>query len=134
MSRYTEIIRHSKDPERTPRGARPTDVSRWRRELKGHPSKWGPKLLEHMRDGVPRTLNRLALELVDFTADIVLGTALNEALWALVEVGAVEFTPQAPIFFRYRGEPDAAPDYQAAAIRVRSFQLEEEDARTGGEE
>jgi hypothetical protein len=118
LSQFTEIIRDSKDPARTPRGQRPTDTMRWRRELKGHPSKWGQKLLEHLKDGTPRTLNRIGVELVDFGADTVLGTALNEALWALVEAGALEFTPGAPVFFRYRGPPETKPDYAAAARRV----------------
>lgn len=115
---YVEIFRHPDDPERTPRELRSRDVTRWRRELRAHASVWGPRLLQHLGDGAARTLNRLAVEVVDFTADVVLGTPLAEALWALVEAGAVEYTPQAPVFFRYRGAPVASPDYEEAMRRV----------------
>ena len=115
---YVEIIRHPDDPERTPRELRSGQSTRWRRDLKAHPEVWGGRLLEHLKDGVPRTLNRIAVELVDFTADVVVGTPLAEALWALVEADAVEHTPQAPVFFRYRGAPASSPDYEAALSRV----------------
>lgn len=124
---YVEIIRHPDDPERTPREERSKDATRWRRELRAHPSVWGGRLLEHLMDGRPRTLNRIAVELVDFTADVVVGTPLAEALWALVEAGAVEHTPQAPVFFRYRGVTAGSPDYGAAVERVRKSAAEEGD-------
>lgn len=116
---FTEMIRSPYDPERSPRGTHgPGAYARWRRDLKGHPSIWGSKLAQLLMDGKPRTLNAIGIELVDFTADIVSGTALGEALWALVEAGEVEHTGEAPILFRWAGKALRAPDFEAAARRV----------------
>jgi hypothetical protein len=130
LAAFTEVIRYSGDPERTSREKHralhgPDATTRWKRDLKGHPSVWGPRLVELLRDRQARTLNRIGVELVDFGADTVMRTALNEALWALVEAGAVEHTIRAPIFFRWRGEPEREPDYEKAAKRARKFAKED---------
>jgi hypothetical protein len=116
---YVEMIRHPMDPERSPRGTHGADGPlRWKRDLKAHPSVWGARISNLLKDGKPRTLNGLSVELVDFGADITAGSPLGEALWALVEAGAVEHTGAAPLRFRWRGEPEKAPDYEAALRRV----------------
>lgn len=136
--RYTEMIRAPGDPERSSREARRAKHGResttlWRKELKKHPSLWGPRILELLKDGRPRTLNAISVELVDYGADFTAGRALGEALWALVEAGAVEHTLKAPIRFRWRSEPVRAPDYEAAARRVaRQKKDEGEVGKDGG--
>ena len=130
---FTEMIRSPYDPERKPRGTHGTGkdaAMRWRRDLKGHPRLWGVRLAVHLQDGVPRTLNRIGVEMVDFTADIISGTALGEALWALVEAGEVEHTAQAPILFRWLGKALRAPDFEAAVRRVEGEDELLDDATT----
>ncbi len=41
-------------------------------------------ILLHMADGVARTLSRLAVEMIDKTADVIFLTPFDSAVWALV--------------------------------------------------
>lgn len=101
---FTDIIRAPEDPERSPRVAasdpRSDTMALWRRELKkSSPADWEARILEHLSDGMARTFNRIAVELLDKTADIVMDTPIHVALWNLVEAFEVEHTMHA-IYFR----------------------------------
>lgn len=60
----------------------------------------------HLHDGIPRTLNRIGVELWDKTGDITGGTKVEEALWELCLQGALQFSTEAPILFRACGQLD----------------------------
>lgn len=103
MAKYTHLIRHPDDPERSPRSSRRGQHSKWRADMrKGSEPIWSEAILVLLSDGVPRTFNRMMVELADYTADVAAGKAPDRALWALVEAGDVEHTQVAPILFRRR--------------------------------
>ncbi len=103
---FTALIRAPDDPERSPRGAHGRDrMALWRRHLKKDSSEtWFFRIGDLLLDGVPRTMNRIGVELLDKTADILLQTPFEDGLWQLVEEGHVEFTMDAPVLFRMRPE------------------------------
>lgn len=117
---FVEMVRADDDPERLPREQAGEDNAlRWKRTFKkSKPADWGPRVLELLADGTPRTMHRIGVELVDLDGSIVAGSPLGEAVWALVEAGALEFTMVAPIFFRRVEGPHLEPDYEAARRRV----------------
>ncbi len=98
---YVVLIRAPGDPERTPRELAQRDgTAEWRRELAKKPV---PDIEEaialHMADGAERTMNRITVEMLDKTADVV-PDSFQEALWGLVSKSALEFTLTAPVLFR----------------------------------
>lgn len=100
-NKYTIMIRHPNDPERRPRpvGGQEdkTPHLTFRRMTEAQVAR---ALLRHLADGVPRTLNRIGVELWDKTGDIVGGTIVEDVLWTLCEDGSVAFTMKAPILFK----------------------------------
>lgn len=104
---YIVLIRAPDDPERTPRESGSRDMrAEWRRALMKQPvAEIEAAILLHMADGVARTLNRLSVEMIDKTADIIFETPFDAALWSLVSKGVVEFTVGAPVLFRKVGHP-----------------------------
>jgi hypothetical protein len=97
---YVVIIRAAGDPERKPRDGSDRG-SAWRRALVKMPvERLADEIAAHLADGVPRTMNRIGVEMMDKTADCTFGTPFEEALWALVERGTHEHTLDAPILFR----------------------------------
>lgn len=104
MRAYTHLIRSPRDPERAE--WRNTDnAAAWRRRLnKRSPEELAVEIHRHMADGVPRTFNRIAVEMIDKTADVVFGTSFDDALWQLVDRGDLQLTLLAPIRFRRRKE------------------------------
>jgi len=100
-SNYIVLIRAPGDPDRTPRGARNRDRVGWQHDLgKTTVKEWKEIILQHLSDGVARTFNRIGVELLDKTADTLLGLNPERALWSLVEDGRVAHTLRAPIYFR----------------------------------
>lgn len=108
---YTYLIRSPEDPER--RECAPSLGGDGRTMDFLHPTHWSKvkKLsVEHCRtailallsDGVPRTFNRIGVELWDKTADILFGSNPETAIWSLVESGHVEHTMEAPVHWRLR--------------------------------
>jgi hypothetical protein len=102
MGCYLHIIRGADDPERSPRPKggvrdkaphltlrRTTTVEGWKTQIE--------RLLE---DGRPRTFNAIGVELLDQTADTLLDSPVDHALWSLVDAGALEHTLTAPVYFR----------------------------------
>ena len=110
--KYTHMIRGPYDPERSSREARKGQTLAWRDKIKATSAKeWEAKLLEYLADGEPRTVNRMAVELLDQTADVC-APPLVDALWALHAACKIECTNQAPIYFRVKGskrEPAGKP-------------------------
>lgn len=104
---YVILIRSPDDPERAPRpkgrGRVATqDYAPHLTIAKTSPAVWASTIAAHMKDGIPRTFNRIAVELVGKTADVVGGTTFEDGLWLLVERGLLEYTPDAPVLFRKR--------------------------------
>lgn len=107
---YIVLIRAEGDPERTPRKKGKPDMrAEWRRELAKKPvEEIAAAILLHMADGAARTMNRIGVEMLDKTAD-VLPDSFEDALWSLVSKGLLEFTMQAPVLFRKASAGAAAP-------------------------
>jgi redox-regulated HSP33 family molecular chaperone len=63
-------------------------------------------LLKHLSEEEPKTLNRLGVEIWDKTADVTMGTQVEEVLWKLCESGTVAFTQRAPIMFKLNASND----------------------------
>lgn len=99
---YVVLIRAPGDPERTPRELAKRDgTAEWRRALMKQPiAEIEAAITLHMHDGVERTMNRMAVEMIDKTADVIHDTPFEHALWSLVSKGAIEFTAVAPVMFR----------------------------------
>lgn len=99
---YIHLVRAPDDPERKKweRGERDL-AAEWLRNLnRSEPSFWQPKLLALLQDGAARTFNRIGVELIDKTADVLFGTPVETALWDLLERGAIEMRNHTPILFR----------------------------------
>lgn len=99
---YTVLIRAPGDPERTPReeGVRDRKAD-WRRALMKQPiEEIEAAITAHTQDGAARTLNRLSIEMIDKTADIIHDTPFEWAVWSLVSKRVLEFTMTAPVLFR----------------------------------
>lgn len=96
--------RHHSDPERSPRpkGGR-KDKAPHHALGRTTVEHWQPLVIELLSDDKRRTLNAIGVELIDKTADITGGTALEEALWGLVDDKTLEATCERGngcIFFR----------------------------------
>lgn len=104
LAQYTVLIRAPGDPERRSRETRQAAMGHegaaveWRTWRKASAEEWRARIVAHLADGIPRTLNRIAVELVDATADVV-GDTAEAGLWLAVERGEVWWTSTAPIHF-----------------------------------
>lgn len=99
---YAHLVRATDDPEeRKKRGAEGSSVD-WKKLAKVPVAEWRQRLLEHMRDGVPRTFNRLCVELTGHTADVCFQEGPDTALWGLADDGLAEHTVDVPVMFRLR--------------------------------
>lgn len=114
MEVYLHMIRASDDPERSPRakmGTKGSDPTREyaKRLKKDGPRYWAERIAEHLADGKVRTYNRIAVEMLDKTADVLADTPFDDAIWLLVEEKRVEHTCETPLLFRLvkRAEVDA---------------------------
>lgn len=101
---FTHIIRSPDDPARPSRAeARAAGDGygeAWKRLRKRQPEDVAAEILAHLQDGVPRTFNRIAVELWHITADVAFEGVGNTALWDLVVQQKLEHTMTAPILFR----------------------------------
>ena len=105
MYDYVVLIRAPGDPERKPRpkkGQPRQEAAPHLRIKKTNAESWAKQIATHMNDGRERTFNRIAVEMLDKTADVVGGTTFEDALWLLVKQGVLEYTWEAPILFRKR--------------------------------
>jgi len=95
--KYTLIIRGKDDPER------PSTLGAlaWRKKVKtGTPEEWARRIIQHLADGVPRTFNRIMVEISGVTADIAFHHPPEDGLWLAVERGYLGWTSEAPILFK----------------------------------
>jgi len=102
---YAHLVRGPDDPERS--GAKLEQGRKWeghkllRKIRRGAPEDFTDSILSLLSDGTPRTFNRIAVELLDVTADIVFETPFDRALERLFESGRLEMSAgDAPIFWR----------------------------------
>jgi hypothetical protein len=95
------MIRSPEDPERTerPKGGRAIRVAHRTLELTTV-DHWKREIVRLLSDGVPRTFNRMGVELIDQTADMLLDSPVDRAVWELVEASFLEHTMEVPIYFR----------------------------------
>lgn len=101
---YVIVIRHPKDPERSPRPKHGRQNRAPHLTIAKTSAKvWAKKILELLADGKPRTFNAIGVTLIDKTADIILGSNVELGLWSCVADGLVEYTMQAPVQFRIVG-------------------------------
>jgi len=101
MAQYLHIIRAADDPERSPRpkGGRKDRFPH--RTLAETPiPTCEAQILGLLADGQVRTFNRIGIELLDHTADTLMNSPYDVALWILVERGALEHTLDYPVLFR----------------------------------
>jgi hypothetical protein len=136
LAQFTHIIRAPGDPARTDIRKLPRELrdltAEWRKALKASSvADWKRAIWTLLSDGVPRTFNRIAVELADKTADLLIDLPPDRALWALVAEGRVEHTMEAPILFRTRaGATAPVDDWEPVAPGG----VEEDDAEEGERE
>ena len=106
MNAYIAIIRGPDDPKRSPGpaegAARRKDSAPHLTLKKTSAEAWAKQIAGHMNDGVPRTLNRIGVEMIDKDSSIVFKSPFEDAVWLLVERGVLEYTNEAPVYFRKR--------------------------------
>lgn len=100
MCFFIDMVRSKHDPPRRQRGREAGDIAPHLTLKKTTREEWATHILAHLGDYTTRTLNRIAVEMVDKTADVVSGSPFHEGLWLLVERGQVEYTMRAPVLFR----------------------------------
>jgi hypothetical protein len=100
-AQYVHLIRDLNDPERTERpiGGR-VDRSPHLTLADVAVTTCCDEILGLLADGRARTFNAIGVELLDHTADTLLGSPYDEALWQLVEAEQLEHTMEAPVLFR----------------------------------
>lgn len=106
-AKYVIMMRAVGDPERRDRAPSlggQTDglekISALKGLRKAPVTTWKQRIVEHLADGIPRTFNRIGVELCDRTADNLIGSHAEKAIWEAVEAGLLEHTMAAPILFR----------------------------------
>lgn len=110
LAAHTVLIRAEDDPDETIERGAGADSAAWKDVRKVSADEWLTRIAMTLADGVPRTFNRLAVELTGRTADVFLGEPIEDALWLGVESGVLEYCPVAPIRFRLRADaPEVRP-------------------------
>ena len=105
LAAYRHLIRSPEDPERGDIRKLPAELrdrkALWQRTLnKSTVESWMEPILVLLSDGLARTFNRIGVELLDKTADVLFESPPEAALWRLVTEKRVEHTMAAPVFFR----------------------------------
>jgi hypothetical protein len=100
-AQYVHLIRDLNDPERSERpiGGR---IDRSPHLTLAHVAVTTccEQILGLLADGRERTFNAIGVELLDHTADTLLGSPYDTALWQLVGAEQLEHTLEAPVLFR----------------------------------
>lgn len=101
-SAFIIMIRGEGDPQPPKKAARHSDRDKAPHLTlrKQSVSQWRERICAVLSDGVARTFNAMCVTIAGLTADICGGEIPEDALWSLVQDGAVEFTTVAPILFR----------------------------------
>lgn len=100
------LIPSVSDPAAPPRGSgRSRDDARLRRGL-DHlpPRRVDSTIVSLMRDGSPRTFNRMCVESFGRRAEVLFGSAFERSLWDLVRRRILVYTRRAPVRFRLARE------------------------------
>ena len=101
IARYLHIVRGPGDPERSPRPAGGLDDRAPHLTLATATlQNCRTQILALLADGRGRTFNAIGVELLDHTADTLLDSPYDRALWQLVESDELEHTLDLPILFR----------------------------------
>ncbi len=101
IARYLHIVRGPDDPQRSPRPVGGLDDRAPHLTLATATLQdCRAQILALLADGHARTFNAIAVELLDHTADTVLDSPYDRALWHLVETDELEHTLDLPILFR----------------------------------
>jgi len=105
VAQYLHLVWGEGDPERKPRpkGGQ-KDRTPHHTFNKMSDEDLQTAIVEHLRDDIPRTFNRICVELWDKNASILFKTKADQALWDLVEEGILEHTFEVPVLFRLREE------------------------------
>lgn len=100
MAKYTIAIRGENDPQRSARpiGGRVDKAPHLKLRRTCVEDHFAP-LLAQLEQSGPLTFNGLGVLVYDHTADMLLETVVEEALWRLVQLGKVQFTTLAPSLF-----------------------------------
>ena len=108
-SQYLHVIRADNDPKRSkrPKGGY-SDKTPHHTFNKMDVRDLELAIFEHLSDGVPRTFNRICVELWDKNANTLLLTKADKALWGLVEGAVLEHTIEVPVLFRVRKQSPVA--------------------------
>jgi hypothetical protein len=96
----THLERASGDPSRSKKSK--VDLSeKIRQRLLDSRSveQWSEIIYDHLLDGLPRTFNRLMVELCDLNSETCYQTNPDAALWSLLERGKLLRTTEAPLYF-----------------------------------
>jgi hypothetical protein len=100
MDKYLHLVRAIDDPDRAPRPKGGyADRSPHHTLAKTDLNDWRLLIPELMDDGVPRTFNRMSLELIGLTADITHSSPIETALWELVAEGCLMSSSRVPMYF-----------------------------------
>ncbi len=100
MTRFTAAIQGPDDPERSDRSERKGKTTAWKEVRKLPVEGFVTKVRALLADGKPRTLNHIAIVLLDEDGSMHLQGPLHKALWKLVADCELEFNDVAPIYFR----------------------------------
>jgi hypothetical protein len=116
-TRYVHLARGLNDPEPGARSKTEDPLAQRARLKKASTKAWERKLKELLGDGRPRTFQEIAVTLLDRTADAIVDLPPDQALWALVDIGVLEHTLDAPILFRTKGSTQEPGEKKAQAAR-----------------
>jgi hypothetical protein len=111
LAGYAHLVQDEADPARS---ERPVGGRKDRMPLRTLAlttvDHWRDRLLAHLADGEPRTFNRIGVELLDHTADMLYRTVVDRALWSVVDEQLLEHTWTVPVFFRLAQLPEEPRD------------------------
>lgn len=109
--KYVIAVRADDDPERETRAQAHARVgvertTEWKKHAKKPASFWADRICEHLADGVPRTFNRICLELTLKTADVLFCKSPHEGLALAIADGRLACTLHAPVYIKLADEGD----------------------------
>ena len=101
---YLVMIRSTFDPERTPRPKKMSDEPDRDRTphltiKKSNREDWYEPILADVTEHGQSTLNAIGVRVADMTADILVGSKFEAALWDLVRSQKLAWCNHTPVFF-----------------------------------
>lgn len=96
MEKYLVLIQAPDDPKLPP----PSSSTAWKKKVKtGTAEEWADKIADHLSDGVPRTFNRIMIELAGVEASTAHEEVPEVGLWLAARRGDLLFTYDEPVLF-----------------------------------